>query len=58
MVLPLHYINKGYKMLEITLVRTTSNNRLQVLYKLNGIPHAKYFDNFEQLDEFKAQYII
>ena len=45
-------------MLEITLVRTTSNNRLQVLYKLNGIPHAKFFNNFEALDEFKAQYIV
>ncbi len=58
MVLPLHYINKGYKMLEITLVRTTSNNRLQVLYKINGIPGARFFKNFDKLDEFKAKYIL
>ena len=45
-------------MLEITLVRTITNNRLQVFYVLNGIKHARFFDNFDKLDEFKAQYIV
>ncbi len=45
-------------MLEIKLVRTTSNNRLQVFYKINGIPGARFFNNFSKLDEFKAEYIL
>ena len=45
-------------MLEITKVRTTSNDKLQVFFKINGIPGARIFKDFVALDKFKEQYNI
>ncbi len=45
-------------MLEITRVDITSTGVLSVKYRLNGINHARFFKNWELLDEFKSRYIV